>query len=288
MKAISSAPSMKLTGTSTTPSRAVANTVTAYCQELCASSASRSPLARPAGGERRGHPVHRGVELGVGDPALAGDDRQLAGVAAGGPAQQVTDRVLARPADRGRGVGPNMRRILAEAVRPATTSVPDPCRSRGPTGSQPARCEPDAAGTAPSSAARARSVRASSGLSAAVLATKVVRRALRRTAAPAAGRDLGGQRGRVGAAPLRLDVGEQRLEVGAQLDADGLAERLEVGDLLLQLLDVCAASSPPAGSRRPILRGGLLGRLDDRARGLPRLADHLLVLDARLARSPGG
>jgi hypothetical protein len=38
---------MKFTGTRTTPSFAVANTSTAYCQELCASSASRSPLATP-------------------------------------------------------------------------------------------------------------------------------------------------------------------------------------------------------------------------------------------------
>ena len=47
MKAISSAPSMKFTGTSTTPIFAVANASTAYCQELWASSASRSPLSRP-------------------------------------------------------------------------------------------------------------------------------------------------------------------------------------------------------------------------------------------------
>ena len=47
MNAISSAFSMKLTGTSTTPSRAVANASTAYCQELCESSASRSPFASP-------------------------------------------------------------------------------------------------------------------------------------------------------------------------------------------------------------------------------------------------
>src|SRR5829696_5669665 len=47
MKAISSGPSMKLTGTSTIPSYAVAKTSTAYCHELWLSSASRSPLARP-------------------------------------------------------------------------------------------------------------------------------------------------------------------------------------------------------------------------------------------------
>ena len=47
MKAISSGPSMKLTGTRTTPSRAVAKSSTANCQELWLSSASRSPLARP-------------------------------------------------------------------------------------------------------------------------------------------------------------------------------------------------------------------------------------------------
>src|SRR5688572_11196531 len=39
---------MKLTGTSTTPTRAVANTRTAYCHELWHSRASRSPLTRPA------------------------------------------------------------------------------------------------------------------------------------------------------------------------------------------------------------------------------------------------
>ena len=38
---------MKLIGTSTTPSFAVANTSTANDQELRASSASRSPLASP-------------------------------------------------------------------------------------------------------------------------------------------------------------------------------------------------------------------------------------------------
>ena len=39
---------MKLTGTRTTPSRAVANESTANCQQLCDSSASRSPLPRPS------------------------------------------------------------------------------------------------------------------------------------------------------------------------------------------------------------------------------------------------
>ena len=48
MNAISSAPSMKLTGTSTTPARAVAKSSTANCQQLWLSSASRSPLVRPA------------------------------------------------------------------------------------------------------------------------------------------------------------------------------------------------------------------------------------------------
>ena len=47
MKAISSAPSMKLTGTRTTPSRAVAKASSTYCQQLWLSKASRSPLARP-------------------------------------------------------------------------------------------------------------------------------------------------------------------------------------------------------------------------------------------------
>ena len=47
MSAISSGPSMKFTGTSTTPSLAVANASTANCQQLCDSRASRSPLARP-------------------------------------------------------------------------------------------------------------------------------------------------------------------------------------------------------------------------------------------------
>src|SRR5690242_18536389 len=47
MYAISGAVSMKLIGTSTTPSRAVANATVANCQQLCDSSASRSPLARP-------------------------------------------------------------------------------------------------------------------------------------------------------------------------------------------------------------------------------------------------
>ena len=47
MKAISSGPSMKLTGTRTTPSRAVAKASSTYCQQLWLSSASRSPLARP-------------------------------------------------------------------------------------------------------------------------------------------------------------------------------------------------------------------------------------------------
>ena len=39
---------MKLTGTKTTPSRAVANDNTANCQQLCDSSANRSPLPRPS------------------------------------------------------------------------------------------------------------------------------------------------------------------------------------------------------------------------------------------------
>src|SRR5271170_3452272 len=47
MNAISSAPSMKLTGTRTTPSRAVAKASSTYCQQLWLSRASRSPLARP-------------------------------------------------------------------------------------------------------------------------------------------------------------------------------------------------------------------------------------------------
>ena len=101
MNAISSAPSMKFTGTSTTPSCAVANASTANCQQLCDSSASRSPLARPAAGQRVRGAVHRGVELGVGDPAVAGDDGELVGVAARGAVQQVADRVLAGARDRG-------------------------------------------------------------------------------------------------------------------------------------------------------------------------------------------
>ena len=48
MKAISSPPSMKLIGTSTTPTRAAAKLSTANCQQLWHSSASRSPLASPA------------------------------------------------------------------------------------------------------------------------------------------------------------------------------------------------------------------------------------------------
>ena len=39
---------MKLTGTRTTPIRAVANDSTANCQQLCESSASRSPLPSPS------------------------------------------------------------------------------------------------------------------------------------------------------------------------------------------------------------------------------------------------
>ena len=38
---------MKLTGTKTTPSRAVANDKTTNCQQLCDSSASRPPFFRP-------------------------------------------------------------------------------------------------------------------------------------------------------------------------------------------------------------------------------------------------
>ena len=48
MNAISAAPSMKFTGTSTTPTRAAAKFSTANCQQLWHSSASRSPLASPA------------------------------------------------------------------------------------------------------------------------------------------------------------------------------------------------------------------------------------------------
>ncbi len=47
MNAISGAVSIKLIGTSTTPSRAVANATVANCQQLCDSSASRSPFTRP-------------------------------------------------------------------------------------------------------------------------------------------------------------------------------------------------------------------------------------------------
>ena len=47
MNAISSGPSMKLTGTRTTPILAVAKASSTYCQQLWLSSASRSPFARP-------------------------------------------------------------------------------------------------------------------------------------------------------------------------------------------------------------------------------------------------
>ena len=92
MKAISSGPSMKLTGTRTTPSFAVANARTAYCHELCESSASRSPLLRPRSASVRG-PVHRDVELAEGDASVAGHDGELVRVPAGGAVQQVADGV---------------------------------------------------------------------------------------------------------------------------------------------------------------------------------------------------
>src|SRR4051794_19999339 len=94
-------------------------------------------------------------------------------------------------------------------------------------------------------------------------------------------RELGEER-RIGVAPLGLDVGEQRLQVGAQLRAAGLAEGPEVGHLLLELLEVPLAAG--ARGRRPHLGGRLLGGLQDRPGGLAGLPGHLLVLDAGVVR----
>ena len=65
----------------------------------------RDPVARgdPAGGQRRGGPVHRGVEFGVRLPQAAVDDGGLVRVTRGGPAQQVADRLAPGVHDERRG-----------------------------------------------------------------------------------------------------------------------------------------------------------------------------------------
>ena len=119
MNAISSAPSMKLTGTRTTPSFAVAKASTAYCQELCDSSASRSPLARPRSASACAVRFTAASNSAKRDPPVAGDDGELVRVAARGAAQQVADGVLPGAGDRRGGVGGEGRhgRIMPDVRR---------------------------------------------------------------------------------------------------------------------------------------------------------------------------
>ena len=105
MKAISSAPSMKLTGTSTTPSRAVAKASTANCQQLWRQQRQPVALGQAPVGQRVRGPVDRGVELGEGRPQVPGDDGELVRVAARGAAQQVADAVPAGARDHRGGIG---------------------------------------------------------------------------------------------------------------------------------------------------------------------------------------
>ncbi|MEU6573649.1 hypothetical protein [Streptomyces sp. NPDC046805] len=69
----------------------------------------RQPLARhqAAVGQRVRAPVDRGVELGIGDPQLAGDDGELVGVPANGSVQEIGDAVAA-------GAGGDHRRLRRE------------------------------------------------------------------------------------------------------------------------------------------------------------------------------
>ena len=73
---------MNSTGTRTTPSRAIKNDKTANCQQLCDSSASRSPLPQPFGRQGGRCPRHRRLQLCERQPGLATDDGQLAGTRA--------------------------------------------------------------------------------------------------------------------------------------------------------------------------------------------------------------
>src|ERR1700750_2137636 len=111
MKAISSAFSMKLIGTSTTGSFAVAKPITANDQEL------REPVAlaqAPRRQSARG-PVHRRVELGERVALGAVDDGELVGRALGGAPQEVAHRVLAAPRDGGGGVGAVRHALTVDA-----------------------------------------------------------------------------------------------------------------------------------------------------------------------------
>ena len=115
MKAISSAFSMKLIGTSTTPSFAVANTSTANDQELRREQREPVALGEAPGGQRARGPVHRGVELGERVALVAVDDGELVGRALGGAAQEVAHRVLAGPRDGGGGVGAERHALTVDA-----------------------------------------------------------------------------------------------------------------------------------------------------------------------------
>ena len=90
---------MKLIGTRTTPARAVANASTAYCQQLCASSATRSPGRKPLSCNAGRGPVDQIVELGERQHDIAVDDRGLVRLPAGRPARDIAERMAARPRD---------------------------------------------------------------------------------------------------------------------------------------------------------------------------------------------
>ncbi len=77
MNAASSAFSMKLIGTSTAPSRAIAKRIAAKACELRASMATRSPLPTPSRREPRREPQDDVVKLRVSPARLAADDRDL-------------------------------------------------------------------------------------------------------------------------------------------------------------------------------------------------------------------
>ncbi len=100
MNAISSAPSMKFTGTSTTPTRAVAKSSTANCQQLWLSSASRSPFSSPESSERGRRTVDEVLERRERQPGLAVDDADLVRVAQRRTAGQVAEGLLAGVLDQ--------------------------------------------------------------------------------------------------------------------------------------------------------------------------------------------